>query len=84
MGIPGLYPRKLKRYDGRGDLHFITFSVRRSPPKKKENKGLAALLNECKGKMRRGGLGRAKATPLQLGRKVFLLLGSIGGAGEKA
>jgi len=25
-------PRKLKRYHGRGDLHFITFRVRRSPP----------------------------------------------------
>jgi hypothetical protein len=37
-------PRELKRYYGRGDLHFISFGVRRSPPKKKENKGCAARL----------------------------------------
>lgn len=26
VGIPGVMPRKLKRYHGQGDLHFITFS----------------------------------------------------------
>jgi hypothetical protein len=42
-------PRKLKRDHGRGDLHFITFRVRRSPPKKKRIRDVPPAPFELRG-----------------------------------
>ena len=97
-------PKGLKRYYGRGHVHFITFSCYGRRPllgTVRARNLFLKILEQVRGRCAASMVGYvvmpehghlllsepkkgtlAKLMPLQLGRKSFLLLGSIRGRGR--